>query len=172
MKTIIVSESQLSKLVKKIQKNKLNEGNNMGIENYMFFGNLEQMNRQTQMLMELDPTMVDQILKDGHDWAADHIAEAKNNMDQVFDFMMNTINEPNMVKESDEDDFTVEPHVKKIPREYEVSTVFGKYGSEIPNDVLRYMRKNPQEIINNLLAIYGDSLLTRVKKAIEKRDMK
>lgn len=173
MKTIIVSESQLSKLVKKMQKNKLNEGNNMGVENYMFFGNLEQMNRQTQMLMELDPTMVDQILKDGHDWAADHIAEAKNNMDQVFDFMMNTINEPNMVRESDdEDEFTVEPHIKKIPREYEVSTVFGKYGSEVPNDVLRYMRKNPQAIIDNLLSIYGDSLLTRVKKAIEKRDMR
>jgi hypothetical protein len=172
MKTIIVSESQLSKLVKKLQKNKLNEGNDMGVENYMFFGNLEQMNRQTQMLMELDPTMVDQILKDGHDWAADHIAEAKNNMDQVFDFMMNTINEPNMVQESDEDDFTVEPNIKKIPREYEISTVFGKYGEQVPNDVLRYMRKNPQGVIENLLAIYGDRLLDRVEKAIDKRNMK
>ena len=94
-------------------------------------------------------------------------------MDQVFDFMMNTINEPNMVSESDdEDEFTVEPHIKKIPREYEVSTVFGKYGSDVPNDVIRYMRKNPQAIIDNLLSIYGDSLLTRVKKAIEKRDMR
>lgn len=172
MKTIIVSESQLSKLVKKLQKNKLNEGNDMGVENYMFFGNLEQMNRQTQMLMELDPTMVDQILKDGHDWAADHITEAKNNMDQVFDFMMNTINEPNMVQESDEDDFTVEPNIKKIPREYEISTVFGKYGEQVPNDVLRYMRKNPQGVIENLLAIYGDKLLDRVEKAIDKRNMK
>jgi hypothetical protein len=35
--------------------------------------------------------MVTQILDDGHDWAQDHIAEAKNNMDQVFDFMMNHI---------------------------------------------------------------------------------
>jgi hypothetical protein len=144
----------------------------MGVENYMFFGNLEQMNRQTQMLMELDPTMVDQILKDGHDWAVDHIAEAKNNMDQVFDFMMNTINEPNMVQESDEDDFTVEPNIKKIPREYEISTVFGKYGEQVPNDVLRYMRKNPQGVIENLLAIYGDKLLDRVEKAIDKRNMK
>lgn len=98
MKTIIVTESQITKLVKKIQNSKLNEGNDMGVENYMFFGNLEQMNRQTQMLLELDPKMVDSILKDGHDWAADHIAEAKNNMDQVFDFMMNTINEPNKMK--------------------------------------------------------------------------
>ena len=29
------------------------------------------------------------ILENGHDWAQDHIAEAKNNMDQVFDFLMN-----------------------------------------------------------------------------------
>jgi hypothetical protein len=33
--------------------------------------------------------MVESILENGHDWAQDHIAEAKNNMDQVFDFLMN-----------------------------------------------------------------------------------
>ena len=164
MRNIIVNESQLAKLVKKLQKSKLNEGNDMGVENYMFFGNLEQMNRQTQMLLELDAQMVDNILKDGHDWAADHIAEAKNNMDQVFDFMMNRVNEPNMVREGemDDDDFTVEPDVKKKPREYEIETIFGKYKEQVPNDVLRYMRKNPQSIIAGLVAIYG-------KENIEKR---
>ena len=33
--------------------------------------------------------MIEEILENGHDWAQDHIAEAKNNMDQVFDFLMN-----------------------------------------------------------------------------------
>jgi hypothetical protein len=33
--------------------------------------------------------MVESILDNGHDWAQDHISEAKNNIDQVFDFMMN-----------------------------------------------------------------------------------
>ena len=169
MRNIIVNESQLAKLVKKLQKNKLNEGNDMGVENYMFFSNLEQMNRQTSMLMELDQNQVDNILKDGHDWAADHIAEAKNNMDQVFDFMMNTIKEPNMVQESDEDEFTVEPNVKKKPREYEVGTVFGKYKDQVPNDVLRYMRKNPQSIIAGLVAIYGeDNIKDRISKLKKK----
>jgi hypothetical protein len=37
--------------------------------------------------------MVSQILDDGHDWADDHITEAKNNLDQVFDFLMNETNE-------------------------------------------------------------------------------
>jgi hypothetical protein len=61
---------------------------------YMFFSNLEQMNRQTELLMDLDPSQVEGILENGHDWAQDHIAEAKNNMDQVFDFLMNEINAP------------------------------------------------------------------------------
>ena len=33
--------------------------------------------------------LVEEILYNGHDWAQDHISEAKNNMDQVFDFLMN-----------------------------------------------------------------------------------
>ena len=60
-----------------------------GSSRYMFFSNLQQMRRQCDLLLDLDQSMVDGILEDGHDWAQDHIAEAKNNMDQVFDFLMN-----------------------------------------------------------------------------------
>ncbi len=56
---------------------------------YMFFSNLEQMKRQCDMLLEMDHSMIEEILQNGHDWAQDHISEAKNNMDQVFDFLMN-----------------------------------------------------------------------------------
>jgi len=56
---------------------------------YMFFSNLEQMRRQCDLLLDLDRNMIEGILENGHDWAQDHIAEAKNNMDQVFDFLMN-----------------------------------------------------------------------------------
>ena len=56
---------------------------------YMFFSNLEQMKRQCDMLLDMDKEEVESILEHGHDWAQDHIAEAKNNMDQVFDFIMN-----------------------------------------------------------------------------------
>jgi hypothetical protein len=55
----------------------------------MFFSNLEQMKRQCELLLELDPNKVDEILMNGHDWADDHISSAKENIDQVFDFMMN-----------------------------------------------------------------------------------
>ena len=58
-------------------------------QRYMLFSNLEQMRRQCDLLLDFDRNMVESILDNGHDWAQDHISEAKNNMDQVFDFMMN-----------------------------------------------------------------------------------
>jgi len=60
-------------------------------QRYMFFSNLEQIKRQCEIMMRFDESVIEQILDNGHDWAQDHIAEAKNNMDQVFDFMMNEI---------------------------------------------------------------------------------
>ena len=80
-----ITESQINSLVKKIVK----EANHGGIENYMFFSNLEQMISQAQQLLELDPMEVEKIIQNGHDWADDHITVAKENLDQVFDFMMN-----------------------------------------------------------------------------------
>ena len=78
-----LTERDLNNLVKKVLKEEQES------ENYMFFGNLKQIARQCKMLLEMDEEMVDQILQDGHDWADDHVSEAKTNMDQVFDFMMN-----------------------------------------------------------------------------------
>ena len=67
------------------------EGGDGRTENYMFFSNLKQMQRQIEFLMEIDPQVIDMILQNGHDWADDHVTEAKTNMDQVFDFIMNEI---------------------------------------------------------------------------------
>ena len=58
---------------------------------YMFFSNLEQMKRQAEMLLGLDENKIEAILNSGHDWAADHITVAKEDLSQVFDFMMNEI---------------------------------------------------------------------------------
>lgn len=63
----------------------------------MFFSNLEQMKRQCELLLNLDQEMIESILEQGHDWAQDHISEAKNNMDQVFDFIMNKSNDNDIV---------------------------------------------------------------------------
>jgi hypothetical protein len=69
----------------------VNEGGDRMTENYMFFSNLKQMHRQIKFLMEINPEIVEMILQNGHDWADDHVTVAKENMDQVFDFMMNKI---------------------------------------------------------------------------------
>ena len=74
----------LDRLIKKVLLEEEQES-----QRYMFFSNLEQMRRQCDLLLDFDRNMVESILDNGHDWAQDHISEAKNNMDQVFDFMMN-----------------------------------------------------------------------------------
>lgn len=58
---------------------------------YMFFSNLEQMKSQAEKLLGLDENKLSEILESGHDWAQDHIATAKESMDQAFDFIMNEI---------------------------------------------------------------------------------
>lgn len=74
---------------KKYNKESLGEGGEGRTENYMFFSNLKQIKRQIEILMEMDPMMIESLLQNGHDWADDHVTEAKTNMDQVFDFIMN-----------------------------------------------------------------------------------
>lgn len=84
MKKIIkLTESDLNRLVKKVLKEQ-------EVADYMFFSNLQQIKRQCEILLEMDPQQIDEIINEGgHDWADDHVTEAKNNMDQVFDFLMN-----------------------------------------------------------------------------------
>jgi hypothetical protein len=74
---------------KKYNKKSVKEGGDNMTENYMFFSNLKQMHRQIEFLMQIDPQVIESILQNGHDWADDHVTVAKENMDQVFDFIMN-----------------------------------------------------------------------------------
>ena len=83
-KTVKLTESDLNRIVKKV----LNE-QDIEDANYMFFSNLQQMKRQIEMIMEMDKEVVNEIIINGHDWADDHISEAKTNIDQVFDFLKN-----------------------------------------------------------------------------------
>lgn len=87
-KIVKLTEKDLSALVKKVLK----EQEMAEPANYMFFSNLRQIARQCKMLLEMDPHMIDEILENGHDWADDHVTEAKTNMDQVFDFFKNEQN--------------------------------------------------------------------------------
>ncbi len=57
--------------------------------NYMFFGNLKTIKKYVDALLQLDPNQVQEILSDGHDWAADHVATSKDDIQEVGDFLMN-----------------------------------------------------------------------------------
>jgi len=99
-KTIKLTESQLVELINaKIQEQKTG--------NYMFFSNLKQMRRQIDKLLSVEPQMIEDILQNGHDWADDHITTATENLDQVFDFMMN----------EEDDEFVVGPLDEETKRE-------------------------------------------------------
>lgn len=107
MKKIVrLSESDINALVKKVLAEQENE-------RYMFFSNLEQLHRQTAILLELGEDAVLNILENGHDWAQDHVAVAKENIDQVFDFMMNQINTDHISDDSMEDEMTMMEGRKK-----------------------------------------------------------
>lgn len=95
-KVIKLKESDLLRLINQ----KLSE--QRSTENYMFFGNLEQMKRQIDDLMSVDPQYIDQLLQNGHDWADDHISKSKENLDHVYEFFMNELSSEDSLSESNE----------------------------------------------------------------------
>jgi len=81
-----MERNQIISIVRKVIKEQESE-------RYMFFSNLQQIKRQCEILLSMDENEITQILDNGHDWAQDHVAESKNNLDQVFDFLMNETKE-------------------------------------------------------------------------------
>jgi hypothetical protein len=159
MKRVVkLSESKLTELVKRIMSEQ-------DSERYMFFSNLEQIHRQTGLLLEINKNTVESVLDGGHDWAQDHVSTAKESLDQVFDFMMNeTKNEDNITVL--EQDYSSDTERPTSDRERQVKSLFGdKYGQYIPNDVIRYIRKSPAQFIKKIYQMYGDKVYDYLDKA-------
>jgi len=62
MKTNRLTETDLKRIIGKVLSEEQLP------ENYMFFSNLRQIKRQCEMLLEMDESMVDSIIQNGHDW--------------------------------------------------------------------------------------------------------
>ena len=60
MKIIKIKESEIKAVVSQILRE-----NEVRQSNYMFFSNLEQIERQCKLLRNMDPSMIDEILKRG-----------------------------------------------------------------------------------------------------------
>lgn len=56
------------------------------IQNYMFFQNLKTIKSHVDMLLDKSPEELDSIISNGHDWAAEHITTAKDDIEEVCDF--------------------------------------------------------------------------------------
>lgn len=107
MKKIKLTEKELIDMIK--QSIKEQETRN---DRYMFFSNLEQIHRQTGLMLDMDEDELYNILENGHDWAQDHIATSKESIDQVFDFFMNETKDDDS-EMSDYDDMDVMEEGKK-----------------------------------------------------------
>jgi hypothetical protein len=75
-----------------------------------------------------------------------------------------------IAKNLNEQDYSSDTEISTQPREFQVKDIFGqKYSRYIPNDVIRYMRKNPSLIFQRLYDIYGEEAFTYLEKAKNKR---
>lgn len=70
-----------------------------------------------------------------------------------------------------EQDYSTDIDRPTSDREVDVKSIFGdKYGKYIPNDVIRYMRKNPAQIFDRLYDIYGEKSYSYLDRAKSKKN--
>jgi hypothetical protein len=81
------------------------DDNNMdsGKQHYMFFANLTSIKHYIEEILKMDPEEVDNHLKNGHDWAADHIATSKDDIQEVADWIRNEMEGEGSSEESGEE---------------------------------------------------------------------
>jgi hypothetical protein len=76
---------ELRQLIKEeLTKLKLNEERG----HYMFFQNLKTIKKAVDEMLKLDKQMIDDVLSNGHDWAEDHIATSKDDVEEVYNFLI------------------------------------------------------------------------------------
>jgi len=56
-------------------------------QNYMFFNNLQTIKRLVDDMLEMDEKEVDEMLTNGHNWALDHMATSKDDVEEVYNFL-------------------------------------------------------------------------------------
>jgi hypothetical protein len=63
------------------------------VKHYMFFNNLKTIKEKVDNLLKMDHKKIDSMLADGHDWANDHIATSKDDVEEVYNWIMSNIKE-------------------------------------------------------------------------------
>ena len=85
------SNEELEEMCRGMENEMSNESNSLKehreTSNYMFFGNLKTIKRLVDEMLEMDESKVDAMLLNGHNWAVDHIATSKDDVEEVFNFL-------------------------------------------------------------------------------------
>jgi hypothetical protein len=58
-------------------------------QHYMFFQNIASIKHYVDEILKMNPDEIDDLLKNGHDWASDHIATSKDDIQEVAEFIRN-----------------------------------------------------------------------------------
>ena len=82
-----MKKSELQQIIKEEISKTLSENK----DNYMFFQNLNTIRDAVDEMLALDPSMVDMILSNKNDWANDHIATSKDDVEEVQEFFASEI---------------------------------------------------------------------------------
>jgi len=53
----------------------------------MFFSNLRIIKEKVDSLLNMDPFKIDNMLSDGHDWANEHMTTAKDDVEEVYNWI-------------------------------------------------------------------------------------
>ena len=85
-----------------------------GHVHYMFFQNLASIKHYIEEILKMEPEQIDNMLKNGHDWAADHIATSKDDIQEVAEWIRNEMENPGHDEERGEDEDHTEPEVDNI----------------------------------------------------------
>ena len=68
-----------------------------------------------------------------------------------------------------ESDYSTDVERPTSDRERQAKSLFGdKYGAYIPNDVIRYIRKNPEQFFKKIYQMYGDKAYEYLNNAKNK----
>ena len=106
------SNEELEEMCRGMENEMSNESNSLKehgeTSNYMFFGNLKTIKRLVDEMLEMDEAKVDAMLLNGHNWAVDHIATSKDDVEEVFNFLAGHDNDHGF-ETPDEDDSEEEP---------------------------------------------------------------
>jgi hypothetical protein len=141
------------------------------VQNYMFFGNLETIKRHAEMLLALNQQQVDEILKNGHDWAEDHITTCKDDIEEVCNFFQNETKKAGIG--------SVPERVNKLNGVDEDTNIpgyieLGAYGTAIKNAGIQTTQidkilknRNYFDVYTTLQMIDGDKLSILIKGGLK-----